>query len=439
MPGEVVALGYGYRHASRKNPAFTGLDFHIRPGQRVLLLGPSGAGKSTLLAAIAGLDDEGEHFGKIAATGTVGMVLQDPDSQVIASKVGDDVAFGCENLQVPREEIWRRVPLALQKVGLDLPLDYPTAQLSGGQKQRLALAGVLAMGADIVLLDEPTANLDPTGVEEVVRAVAAVDATVIIVEHRVSTWIEQVDTLMVLTETGSVIMGPPEEILAEHGQWLAEQGVWIPGQDPHFPPAIAKDAPAVIETRDLVVGWDAPVNGPLNLHFPEGVSTVITGPNGAGKSTLLLTLAGLLPPQSGQVRVNLDLGPDPWKWKSAQLAQRFGYVFQDPEHQFVTASVEDELGGQGGDLLARLGLAHLGKANPFTLSGGQKRRLSVATCLVNSPKVVFLDEPTFGQDRTTFCELVGLLRELTDRGTTVISVSHDPLYCRAMGDKVVAL
>lgn len=454
-PGEVIAKDFSFRHASRKRKALENVSFHVHPGQKVLVLGPSGAGKSTLLSAIMGLldDDEGDATGTMRTGGVAGMVLQDPDSQVIASRVGDDVAFGCENLNFEREEIWRRVPPALQQVGLDLPLHHPTAELSGGQKQRLALAGVLAMGADVVLLDEPTANLDSQGVREVVDAVSKLHATCIVVEHRVDTWVEHVDTILVVTADG-VVIGPMEQVLAEHGERLAAQGVWVPGIEPVLPAARPTPTPVepAITATDLVVGWERPVAGPLNFHIPKGASTVITGANGAGKSTVLLTLAGLLDPQAGQVIAH-GYTKAPHRWKSKDLASRFGYVFQDPEHQFVARSVEEELlvgieqktpqtahyEQRAQEILRRLRLEHLAKANPFTLSGGQKRRLSVATCLVHTPSVVFLDEPTFGQDRTTFTELVHLVRELTDAGTTVVSITHDPAYLRALGDEVIAL
>lgn len=160
----VQVRDFGYRHSSRKKAALAGINLDIAPGERVLLTGDSGSGKSTLLAALAGVlgdDSEGETFGSMLVdASSVGLVLQDPDSQVIASRIGDDVAFGCENLQVPSEQIWSRVEQALDMVGLDLPLNHPTKYLSGGQKQRLALAGVIAMGARLILLDEPTANLD---------------------------------------------------------------------------------------------------------------------------------------------------------------------------------------------------------------------------------------------------------------------------------------
>lgn len=463
----ITARGFGYRHASRKNPAFSDLDFTVDRGEKLLLLGASGSGKSTLLAAIAGVlgSDDGDFSGELTVSGVVGMVLQDPDSQVIASRVGDDVAFGCENLGVSREETWRRVRRGLELVGLDLPLDHPTAELSGGQKQRLALAGVLAMGADIIVLDEPTANLDPAGVQEVVRAVTRVasetGATVIIVEHRVATWQGVVDRCMVLGERQLLVDAPIGRIIADYGDSLARAGIWMPGHDPVFEPGghTAGSGESAIDLHDVVTGWRQPLPGmvPITWSIPRGASTVITGPNGVGKSTLLLSMCGLLPTHAGTVGVHPDiaagLGGDPYKWRSRDLARRMGYVFQDPEHQFVARTVLEELlvstkvlglpegtvRQRAGEILAQLRLEQLAEANPFSLSGGQKRRLSVATMLINTPRVVFLDEPTFGQDRTTFVELVQLLRGLTDDGVTVVSVTHDELFHHAMADHTRAM
>lgn len=452
----ISAKDFSYRHASRRDFALRNITFDIEKGQKVLLLGASGSGKSTLLHAIAGLlgEDEGEHSGQLQVNGVPGMVLQDPDSQVIAAKVGDDVAFGCENMGVARDDIWRRVPAALAQVGLYLPLDHPTHALSGGQKQRLALAGVLAMGADILLLDEPTANLDPEGVQEVVAAVDRLHTTVIVVEHRVSTWIEHVDHVVVIGKDGVLAQGTPEQVLQCQGQRLAQAGVWVPGIDPELPPAIdcLADAPAILTASDVRFGWDAPLNHIEHFELKEGYSTVITGANGTGKTTFMLTLAGLLPPLGGKVCASDSLASgksvSPHTWKSKDLARRIGYVFQDPEHQFVARSVREEmLVGLEGDkarrradeVLELLGLASLAEANPFTLSGGQKRRLSVATVLIHAPNVVMLDEPTFGQDRNTFIALVTLLRELTQQGTTVCSITHDPLFRAALGDCEVAM
>ncbi|MCK7661401.1 ABC transporter ATP-binding protein [Corynebacterium antarcticum] len=489
----IRATGFGWRHAGRLHPTISELDLDIEPGQRILLLGESGSGKSTLLAAIAGVlggDDEGDRQGTLLvdghppeqARGVVGMVLQDPDSQVISSRVGDDVAFGCENLGVEREEIWRRVARALELVGLDLPLDHPTAELSGGQKQRLALAGVIAMGARLILLDEPTANLDPDGVAEVRDAVDRVaretGATLIVVEHRVEIWSGVVDHALVLgtADRGLIAAGPLDDVIAAEGTRLADNGVWVPGIPLDLPPAETAEGVApvpALDAVDLTVGWEEgrAVGPPHNLILPEGRSTVITGPNGAGKSTLALTLAGLLDPLGGSVhageRVASGLSGGPHSWSSRDLATRIGFVFQDPEHQFVARTVRSELligpavtaGGRGrlglwrrltghtpadavtaadrervDELLVRLRLDHLAEANPFSLSGGQKRRLSVATALVTTPSVLILDEPTFGQDRRTFTELVLLLRGLVDSGVTLASITHDDLFAGALGD-----
>ncbi|RNE48482.1 ABC transporter ATP-binding protein [Corynebacterium alimapuense] len=437
MPAVVEASGLGWRHASRLQPALSGVDLSLEPGGRALLVGDSGAGKSTLLAALAGVlgdEEDGELTGSLAVHATVGLVLQDPDSQVIASRIGDDVAFGCENLSIPREEIWPRVRRALDLVGLNMPLDHPTRYLSGGQKQRLALAGVIAMGAELILLDEPTANLDPEGQRDVIEAVdkvvAETGATLLVVEHRPQLWAPIVDRFLHLDSAGMM------EISVEQ----------LPAA-PDLPPAhaVSPDQVALVSARELQTIWGPP----RTLDLPEGASTVITGPNGCGKSTLALTLAGLVEPEGGQLLYSAELraglSTPPHRWRSKELAQRIGFVFQDPEHQFVARTVAEEMAVSGGspsridELLERLRLQHLVEANPFTLSGGEKRRLSVATALVNTPRLLVLDEPTFGQDTTTFVELVQLLRELTDQGVTVASITHDEVFIGSLGDHEVEL
>ena len=310
------------------------------------------------------------------------------------------------------------------------------------------------MGADIILLDEPTANLDPRGVKEVVAAVQRVtsqtNTTVIIVEHRVAIWEPIVHRCVVLGAHGEAIAdGGVAEVVENHGTKLAAAGIWLPGNDPAVPQShhLPLGTEGAVMLRQAAIGWQHRLNEqPLDLGFPQGSATVITGDNGAGKSTLLMSLAGLLPLQSGSVVVSdtiaRGLGSDPLSWKSQQLASRMGYVFQDPEHQFVAATVLAEIlvgvaeheEPKAREILDRLRLSALVKANPFTLSGGQKRRLSVATALMHSPDIMFFDEPTFGQDRTTFLELLRLLRELTDKGTTVISVTHDEIFRTAMAD-----
>lgn len=473
-PVRVEARGWGWRHAGRGSWAVTDATFTIEPGERVLLLGASGAGKSTLLAGLAGVlggADEGDATGELLLDGLAapqqrgraGLVLQDPDSQVVSARVGDDVAFGCENLAVPRDEIWPRVRAALDAVDLRVPLDRRTEQLSGGQRQRLVLAGILAMQPGLLLLDEPTANLDPQGVAEVRGAVArAVEdrrTTLVVVEHHVEIWADLVDRVIVLGPGGVLADGVPDQVFAAQGASLAAAGVWVPGIALPTPLAPAGPAEAVLSAHDLTVGYDRarPVRTFDSLALERGRSTVITGPNGAGKSTLAMTLAGLLAPLAGAVEAASDLAAprrrgaeaNPARWRSRELLTRIGTVFQTPEHQFVAATVRAELaiGLQAlklpaavvdervDELLERLRLARYAEAHPFTLSGGEKRRLSVATVLATGPQVLILDEPTFGQDAATWRELVALVAQLRADGHTIVSITHDAAYIATLGER----
>ena len=475
----VCARGWGWRHAGRKNAALSGVDLDIAPGERVLVLGPSGSGKSTLMGGLAGLlggAEEGEATGTLTvdgvapadARGRVGLLMQDPEAQVVLARVGDDVAFGMENLGVAREEIWPRVENSLEAVGLSVPLDHSTTELSGGQKQRLALASILAMGPGLLLLDEPTANLDPSGVAEVRAAVEAVvertGATVVVVEHRVDVWASLVDRVIVVADGAIAADGPLREVLAQQGDALRERGIWLPGDDvaaevgpaPEVTPASSEATP-IARVADLSIGYKeaAPVRSGIDLTIARGVSTCIVGANGAGKSTFALTLAGLLPPLEGTVEVETSDGTagDPHEWSSKQLLGRMSMVFQEPEYQFLAATVAEELaiGPRAAGMseaeiaplvdehLEALGLTKLARANPMTLSGGEKRRLSVATALISAPELLILDEPTFGQDRGTWLGLVRLLRAALARGVTLVSITHDPAFVAAMGQRVVDL
>jgi len=475
----VCARDWGWRHAGRKNPALSGVDLDIAPGERVLVLGPSGSGKSTLMGGLAGLlggTEEGEATGTLTvdgvapaqARGRVGLLMQDPEAQVVLARVGDDVAFGMENLGVAREEIWPRVENSLEAVGLSVPLDHSTTELSGGQKQRLALASILAMGPGLLLLDEPTANLDPSGVAEVRAAVEAVvektGATVVVVEHRVDVWASLVDRVIVVADGAIAADGPLRQVLTQQGDALRERGIWLPGDDvaaevspaPEVPPASSGTTP-IARVADLTIGYDknSPVRSGIDLTIERGVSTCIVGANGAGKSTFALTLAGLLPPISGTVEVQTSDGTrgDPHEWSSKQLLGRMSMVFQEPEYQFLASTVAEELaiGPRAAGMseaeiaplvdehLEALGLTRLARANPMTLSGGEKRRLSVATALISAPELLILDEPTFGQDRGTWLGLVRLLRAALARGVTLVSITHDPAFVAAMGQRVVDL
>ncbi|MBF4583607.1 ATP-binding cassette domain-containing protein [Curtobacterium sp. VKM Ac-2865] len=506
-PARIEFRDWGWRYAERDSWAVRGVDLVVEPGERVAVVGPSGAGKSTLLRAVAAvLPDEPDADDDTAAEvrgsvlvdgappesvrGRVGLVMQDPEAHTVMSRIGDDVAFGCENTGVPRAETWERVRSALDVVGLDLELDRSTTMLSGGQRQRLALAGVLAMRPGALVLDEPCANLDPDGVEQVHDAVRALledtGATLLVVEHRIGTWLDLVDRLVLIEPAGGVVAdGSPAEVLMTHGDALTAAGVWVPGSEPargsaRRPRPTPGRAGGMPASGDRPTPASRPLDGDplddsallraerlatargrrqrvgtgIDLTVTRGRVLALTGPNGVGKSTLGLTLAGLLRPADGTLHATEALadgaGPAPHAWTSRALAARIGTVFQDPEHQFVARTVRAELEAgpralglpdaqaRADDLLDAFALRHLADANPFTLSGGEQRRLAIGTVVATRPPVVVLDEPTSGQDRATWQAVVHRLGALADSGTAIVAVTHDRDLVRALdADEVV--
>jgi energy-coupling factor transport system ATP-binding protein len=368
------------------------------------------------------------------------------------TRVGDDVAFGLENLGTPPELIWPAVDRALAEVGFPFGRDRATAALSGGQKQRLVLAGALAGRPGLLLLDEPTAQLDPDGAtlvrEAVTRVVADRGTTLVVVDHDAEGWLSLVDRVVELLPDGGT---------REHARGWRPAPLRMPGRRTHPAGArLVRAEGAGYTYRGSVV----PALPPTDVVLSAGRTLAVTGPNGTGKSTLALLLAGLRGPTTGRVVAEPVLARGlarparpPHRWPADELVRRIGTVFQNPEHQFMTGRVRDELAlgplraGSGDaaahrladELLARLGLAPLAEANPFTLSGGQQRRLSVATALATRPAVVVLDEPTFGQDRDTWAELVALLAEQQDEGRALVLVTHDAAVVSALADDVLAL
>jgi energy-coupling factor transport system ATP-binding protein len=477
-PVMIEARGWGWRHAGRRAWALREVNLRIEPGERVLLLGPSGAGKSTLLLALAGLLETaggGSAAGEllldgrppVAARHRTGIVFQDPETQIVMGRAGDEVAFGLENRCVPADAIWPRVDAALAAVGFEHARTRATGSLSGGEKQRLALAGVLAMAPGLLLLDEPTANLDPDGCDrlwQVLRRVGAGrDATMVLVEHRVEATLPLVDRVVVLAPgEGVVADGTPLEVFRRHSTALAEAGVWVPGAravPPPHPEGVPRETLVLAEEATFSYPGDgraALARTSLQLRSAEAVA--VTGPNGSGKTTLALLLGGLLRPTGGEVVAGEALAAGHARepiagWRAEQLAGAVGSVFQEPEHQFLAMSVRAELAigprrlrlpaaeitRRVDELLARLHLDHLGDANPFTLSGGEKRRLSVATALATAPSVLVLDEPTFGQDRRTWGEMLSLLGALRSAGRAICVVTHDREFATALADRTLRL
>lgn len=467
------------------------LDLTIPAGQRVLLAGPSGAGKSTLLRALAGLlltADHGELSGRVMHDGQdatrspegVGLLLQDPAAAIVAETVGRDVAFGLENHQIPRPDIWPRVEQALADSAFPYGIDHPTDALSGGETQRLALAGSLVLDAALLLLDEPTSMLDPAAADTVRAAVRRyadlARPTVVIVEHHLEPWVDFADRLVVLGRDGAIIAdGEPRSVLAHQSERLAAEGVWLPGLghpppvgiDPDLvSPSIERDGWAV-RAEDVTVSFRAGLarrrTSPtvalerVNAELLSGQALAVRGPSGSGKSTLTSVLSGLQRPTGGTVVGAPDLQPrnrpEPWRWRSRDLATRLAWVPQTPEQGVVSSSVFDEVvasaratGGsdrrveqRAHDLLDALGLGHLAAASPYHLSGGEQRRLMVAAALCHGPAGVLLDEPTVGQDRSTWAAVVGAVAAARDAGSAIGVATHDQGLVETLADTTVTL
>ncbi len=437
----------------------------------MLVVGPSGSGKSTLALAIGGLiprdipaamgghlaldDREIRALEPTAVAARVGMVWQDPDSQLVMERVEDDVAFGLENRAWPRAAMRTRVPEALDEVGLHGLAGARTRRLSGGEQQRLALAGTLAPRPGVLVLDEPTANLDPVGaagfMERLARLRAERSTTIVLIEHLVEAAWPMADVILALDVAGRPIdFGTPRDVERRAAIRLRDAGIWlpaaverrIPGAAPSAPRQwsrpvdMAEQAPRIVASN-LRFGFDRsePVIRDVHVRIDAGERVALVGPNGSGKSTLARLLVGLLRPDMGSVRL---LGDDPARLRPAELARRASYVFQDPERQFLGQTVEEEvlLGLRFVErpaariLIGRMGLPldRFGRRSPYRLSGGEQRRLSLATALVRSPAVLVLDEPTFGQDRFGYEGLLEILDERLEAGATLVAATHDQRF-----------
>jgi energy-coupling factor transport system ATP-binding protein len=391
--------------------------------------------------------------------GPIGVVFQRPGDQIVMERVEDDVAFGLERLGLAREEMRRAVPRGLATVGLAGFERRRSATLSGGEQQRLALAGAIAPGAPVLVLDEPTANLDPDGARaffERLASLRAAGTTVILVEHRVELAWALADRILVLGPDGQpVAQGTPRDVVASAGPALVAAGIWLPpeidsllGVVPPVPPVVGPAGRPVV-TADGVsyaYGDASPAVDHVDLEVGSGERVTLVGPNGGGKSTLGRLLVGLLRPSAGQVRLR---GDRPDRLAPADLARRAGYLFQDPEQQFLAGTVLDEvfLGlrrderARAGPLMASLGLPldRFATRSPYDLSGGEQRRLSLACVLIRRPGLLVLDEPTYGQDRSTYRGLLDAFQEHLDAGAAVLVATHDERLTGDLGGRCLRM
>lgn len=494
---DVVDVTYRYPHGDAD--ALRGVDLRFPAGSFTAVMGPTGAGKSSLLMTLNGVIPqltEGTLHGAVRLDGAdladyrvqtitehVGLVLQDPEGQLLGRTVAEDVAFGPRNYLVPRDEIRRRVTGCLARVGLAGLEERATARLSGGQKQRLAIAGILALEPEVLCLDEPAAELDPQGRREVYATLDLLRHTpgtaVIVVDHDGADVVRRADRLVVLDEGRVGWQGRPvdffrdPELAARHsirplpiaviGSALAEAGL-IAHQDvpldvdtavaivdqlrsgrplPAPAPASGTAPPTagtapVIELRDLAHTYPDGHRGlaGVNLTIGPGEYVALVGRNGAGKTTLTKHLNRLLDPTSGVVRID---GVDAARLEPWELAHQVGYVFQNPDHQIFNRTVADEVGyglriagldpdriGQRvAETLDLCGLSAVGDRHPFSLGKGERQRIAVASVLALQPPVLVVDEPTTGQDWSGVRGVMALIDRLNAHGTTILMVTHD--------------
>jgi energy-coupling factor transport system ATP-binding protein len=421
--------------------ALEDVSLEIEPGELVVLLGPSGSGKSTLLRALAGLVPHfhgGRFSGSVEVAGmdtrvrrpaelagTVATLFQDPEDQVVMTRVENEVAFGLENLGVLSAEIPPRVAAALASVGAAHLAGRAVAELSGGELQRVCLASTLALEPLLLLLDEPTSQLDPEAARALLDLARRSGIAVVCSEQRPALPLERADRVVFLDE-GRVLLDAPRERALE---WLrAERPAWT---EPRRVQARGSALELVCRVTDASYAYP---NGHValehrSLELRLGEVVALVGPNGSGKTTLAKLAAGLLEPQAGNVVRH----------------GRAGYLSQDPGRYLVAEQTDEEVAlGVGGDLerarraLAAVGLAGAPDRHPRDLSSGERERLALAAVAVTEPDLLVLDEPTRGVDPERKAELAGRLRREAARRATLV-VTHDLVFAAAVADRIVSL
>jgi energy-coupling factor transporter ATP-binding protein EcfA2 len=415
------------------------VSFELEPGELVCLLGASGSGKSTLLRALAGLVPHfhgGRFVGRVEVdgrdtrrvrpsdlAGTVASVFQDPEDQVVFTIVENEIAFGLENVGVAPTRIRERALDALRAVGADQLAARRTHDLSSGELQRVCVAAALALGPALLLLDEPTSQLDPDGAEALLDYAVELGCAVVVSEQRPALPLERADRVVFLDRGRVVLDAAREDAL----RWLAaERPAFLPREPVQLDADAGGDLLARLDGAAYAHGQRL-VRVP-DLELRRGEIVALMGPNGSGKTTLAKLVAGLLEPTQGVVH----------------RTGRATYLSQDPGRYVIAERVDEEVAlGVGGDLerariaLELVGLGGYERRHPRDLSSGERERLALAAVLVTDPDLLVLDEPTRGMDPERKRELAALLRaQAGDRGTLV--VTHDLLFAADFADRVVS-
>jgi energy-coupling factor transport system ATP-binding protein len=434
---EVDGLIFSYPGSER--PALSDVTLRIEPGEIVALLGPSGSGKSTLLRALAGLVPHfhggrfegrvvvaGRHTGRSRPpdrAGVAATLFQDPEDQVVFGRVANEVAFGLENVGTPPSEIWPRAHHALAEVGGERLAERRTETLSAGELQRVCLASTLALGPALLLLDEPTSQLDPEGAETLLDLACGLGAAVLVSEQRPTLPLERCDRVLFVADGRISLDAPRDEALTLLPREYRPR-------EPRSLPETVGAGETLCRLEDVAFGYGPQsVLAGTSLALQRGEVVALTGPNGVGKTTLAKIAAGLLSPETGSV----------------ERHGRGGYLSQDPGRYLVAERAEDEVAlAVGGDLararraLAEVGLAGLEQRHPRDLSSGERERLALASVLVTDPDVLILDEPTRGVDPPRKAELAAQLRRDAERRATLV-VTHDHVFAGDVADREIAL
>ncbi|MCX6099226.1 MAG: ATP-binding cassette domain-containing protein [Candidatus Bipolaricaulota bacterium] len=441
---DVAISNLSVRYPDRDRNALDEFSETLAEGEVVAIAGPSGCGKTTLCRTLAGFVPSmipaivsgdvrlgGESLRNVApeALATrVGLVQQDPDAQICTLSAWQEVAFGPENLCLPVAEVRARVERCLGELGIAHLRDRVTTSLSGGEKQRLAIASILAMEPQVLLFDEPTANLDPRGIQALFVTLSDLvrgkGRTLVVIEHRIDALLA-LGPRLVLLDRGKLVERYPARERIDYAE-VGLRGAWS------LPPAEAAAGSLRIVVDRLSFGYVEPLWRDLSFSLREGEVLAVIGPNGGGKTSLLRLLAGLATPREGTIE--------------RAAGTRVGFVFQHPHHQIFERTVRQEIelgnprGAGGGDAELRdARLAGLEDAAPLSLSLGEQRRLTMATTLARQPNLLLLDEPFIGQDRRNVLWMISRLREVVAAGGTAVLVTHDIPLAAALADRVLYL